>query len=106
MIGSLLDQATIDYLLVPSPRGKKYVYDVSLILRLGKSFLLQERSHLSQKGHLIKVAELMDLYLAEVASDIHLKPSKFAALVMMFPAPVRESHDRLYEAIALYFKVC
>ncbi|PRQ28592.1 putative SKP1/BTB/POZ domain, NPH3 domain-containing protein [Rosa chinensis] len=104
MIGSHLDQATIDYLLVPSPCGKKYVYDVNLILRLGKSFLLQEGVHLSRKSRFTKVAKLMDLYLAEVAPDFHLKPSKFAALVMMLPASVRESHDRLYEAIAVYFK--
>ncbi|XP_062013367.1 BTB/POZ domain-containing protein At3g22104-like [Rosa rugosa] len=104
MIGSQLDQATIDYLLVPSPCGKKYVYDVNLILRLGKSFLLQEGGHLSQKSHFTKVAKLMDLYLAEVAPDFHLKPSKFAALVMMLPASVRESHDRIYDAIAVYFK--
>ncbi|XP_050371256.1 BTB/POZ domain-containing protein At3g22104-like [Argentina anserina] len=104
MISSQLDEATIDYLLVPSPRGKKYVYDVNLILRLGESYLLQEGDNLPQMSHSTKVAELMDSYLAEVAPDFHLKPSKFAALVLLLPASVRESHDRLYEAIAVYFK--
>ncbi|KAL6198012.1 hypothetical protein ACLB2K_027804 [Fragaria x ananassa] len=104
MIGSQLDQATIDYLLVSPPRGKKYAYDVNLILRLGKSFLLQEGGHLTQESRFTKVAELMHLYLAEVAPDFHLRPSKFAALVKMLPASARESHDRLYEAIAVYFK--
>lgn len=105
MIGSQLDQATINYLLVPSPRGKKYVYDVNLALRFGKSFLVELRSHyLSQKSRLRKVAELMDSYLAEVAPDPHLNPSKFAALVLMLPDSARQSHDRLYQAIAVYFK--
>ncbi|KAL6282158.1 hypothetical protein ACE6H2_013087 [Prunus campanulata] len=103
MIGSQLDQATIDYVLVPSPRGKKYVYDVSLVLRFVKSFLLEKGCHFSQ-SRLKRVSKLMDSYLAEVAPDTYLNPSKFAALAMSLPDSARESHDRLYQAIGVYFK--
>ncbi|KAK8617442.1 hypothetical protein V6N13_080358 [Hibiscus sabdariffa] len=39
MIGSQIDQATLDDLLIPSPSGRSYRYDVNLVLRLLKAFL-------------------------------------------------------------------
>ena len=39
LIGSQLDQATIDHLLIPSPTEKKCIYDV-MVLKLVKSFLI------------------------------------------------------------------
>ncbi|KAK9936172.1 hypothetical protein M0R45_013029 [Rubus argutus] len=83
----------------PSPRGKKYVYDVNLALRFGKSFLVELRSLLIPEESLEKGRELMDSYLAEVAPDPHLNPSKFAALVLMLPDSARQSHDRLYQPL-------
>ncbi|KAL6990859.1 hypothetical protein U1Q18_008982 [Sarracenia purpurea var. burkii] len=102
LIGSKLDQATIDDLLVPSPRGKKYSYDVNLVLRLVKSFLAENQFLLHR---LKKVVPLMDLYLAEVAPDPHLKPSKFVALATALPDLARDSQDRIYLAIEMYLKV-
>ncbi|KAK7250924.1 hypothetical protein RIF29_33704 [Crotalaria pallida] len=52
----------------------------------------------------MKVAKLVDGYLAEIARDPNLPVSKFvhlAELVSSFPRP---SHDGLYRAIALYLK--
>lgn len=102
LIGSLLDQATLDDLLFASPRGKSYAYDVNLILRLQKQFLVQE-FFLMHK--LKKVAFLIDLYLAEVAPDPNLKPSKFLALATTLPDFARDSHDMIYEAMDVYLKV-
>ncbi|KAL3522104.1 hypothetical protein ACH5RR_014938 [Cinchona calisaya] len=104
LIGSLLDQAKLDDLLLPSPPGKSYAYDVNLILRLQKQFVIE-----SKKQFLIcrlkKVAALMDFYIAEVAPDPYLKPSKFVALATALPKFARDSHDMIYEAMDIYLKV-
>ncbi|KAK9031352.1 hypothetical protein V6N11_032735 [Hibiscus sabdariffa] len=104
LIGSQLDQATIDYLLVPSPHRRDYVYDVNLVLRLVKAFC-KEGSCFVSAMRLKKVASLIDSFLVEVAADSHLNPSKFAALVMVLPDGARESHDRLFQAIDIYLEV-
>lgn len=41
LMGSQLDQATIDYLLAPSPHRRAYLYDINLVLRLVQAFLLE-----------------------------------------------------------------
>lgn len=102
LIGSQLDQATLDHLLVPPPHKKNYMYDVNLVLRLVKAFLLEGWMNPSR---LKKVASLMDSYLKEVAPDLFLKPSKFAELVLILPDSARESSDRLYQAIDIYIQV-
>ena len=101
LIGSQLDQATLDNLLIPSPRGKDYIYNVNLVLRLLKSFLGGQFSSTQLK----KVAALMDLYIAEVAPDSSLKPTKFLALVITLPDSARESYDGIYRAMDIYLEV-
>lgn len=97
LIGSQLDQATIDHLLIPSPTEKKCIYDV-MVLKLVKSFLII-------KVALNKVGRLMDSFLAEVAPDSHMKLSKFLELAMILPNCASESHDRFYQAMDIYFEV-
>lgn len=90
LIGSRLDQAKIDDLLVRSPSGKKYAYDMNLILRLLKVFL----GEISKQFFLVRVkrvAGLIDSYLSEVAPDPYLKPSKFVALASALPDFARVS---------------
>ncbi|KAG2246985.1 hypothetical protein Bca52824_086613 [Brassica carinata] len=62
MIGHQLDQATLDNLLVPPPLKFSHLYHVNL-----------------------KVASLVDQYIAEVAPDPFLKPSKFLSLLTLIP---------------------
>ncbi|KAG8494427.1 hypothetical protein CXB51_011895 [Gossypium anomalum] len=81
LIGSQLDQATIDFLLVSPPQKKHYMYDMNLVL------------------------SLLDSYLVEVSADFYLTPSKFAALFLLLPDFARESHDRLFQAIDIYLQV-
>ncbi|CAK9161374.1 unnamed protein product [Ilex paraguariensis] len=102
MIGSQLDQATLDNLLVPSPVWTNYLYDVNLVLRFLKSFLGRGSVPLAQ---LKKVAGLMDLYIAEVAPDPRLRPSKFLALVMALPDSAGDSSDGIYRAMDMYLEV-
>ncbi|PON64826.1 NPH3 domain containing protein [Trema orientale] len=104
LISSQLDRATIDYLLVPSLREKSYTYDVNMVLKFVKAFLLEDGIRLVP-SRLNKVGTLMDLYLVEVAPDCHLKLSKFSELAMILPDCARESHDKLYQAMDMYFQV-
>lgn len=104
MIGTQLDQATLDNLLIPSPSGSKYLYDVNLVLRFLKSFI-GKGSCCLPLTRLRKVACLMDLYIAEVAPDPCLKPSKFLSLIKALPDSARTSYDAIYQAIDIYFKV-
>lgn len=104
MIGSQLDQATLDDLLVPSPVGTSCLYDVNLVLRFLKSFLGKGVCCVPL-GRLRKAAALMDLFLAEVAPDPHLKPFKFLALIIALPDSARDSCDGVYYAVNLYFEV-
>ncbi|CAL1404092.1 unnamed protein product [Linum trigynum] len=46
----------------------------------------------------------MDVYLAEVASDVNLKPGKIRSLAEALPESSRSFHDGLYRALDIYFK--
>ncbi|KAF7805836.1 BTB/POZ domain-containing protein [Senna tora] len=106
MIGGHLDQATLDNLLVPSPYGISYLYDVNLILRFLKSFLRRGNCLVGPgPSRMRKVGSLMDLYIAEIAPDPCLKPSKFLALVTALPDSARDSYDELYHAVDMYLEV-
>ncbi|KAJ4851259.1 hypothetical protein Tsubulata_019946 [Turnera subulata] len=104
MIGSQMDQSTLDNLLIPSPQGTNYLYNVNLILRLLKAFLCEGICQISTP-RLRKVARLMDLYIAEVAPDPCLRTSKFLALAMALPDSARDSYDGLYRAMDMYLEV-
>ncbi|KAI4299245.1 hypothetical protein L6164_032722 [Bauhinia variegata] len=104
LLGSLLDQVTVDYLILPSPQGRGHAYDVDLALRLAQIFVLEGSFRVSF-NRLKRVAKLMDSFLLEVAPDPHLTPSEFAALITVLPDTARESHDHLYLAMDLYLKV-
>lgn len=104
MIGARLDQGSLDNLLLPSPSGMNYLYDVNLVLRFVKAFLLQKTNRTSPMP-LRRVARLMDLYMAEVAPDPCLKPSKFLALAKALPDYARSSHDDMYRAMDMFIEV-
>ncbi|XVF66938.1 hypothetical protein PTKIN_Ptkin10aG0080200 [Pterospermum kingtungense] len=104
MIGSKMDQATLDNLLIPSPYGKTYLYDVNLVLRFLKAFLHEGGWRLTLM-RIKKVAGLIDLYMAEVAPDPCLNSSKFLALVEALPDTARDSWDELYHAMDIYLEV-
>ncbi|XP_030544417.1 BTB/POZ domain-containing protein At3g22104 isoform X2 [Rhodamnia argentea] len=104
MIASQIDQATLDNLLVPSPQGTNSLYDTNLVVRLVKAFLKEGTSGVPEV-QLKKVANLMDLYIAEVAPDPYLKPSKFLALATVLPDSARDSFDCMYHAVDMYMEV-
>lgn len=100
MIGLRLDQATLDNLLIPAPIGLGYLYDVDLVLRFLKTFISQ-----ASFAALKRVANVVDLYMSEVAPDPRLKPTKFIDLAKALPDSARDSSDMMYSAVDMYLQV-
>lgn len=125
-IGSLLDIATLDDLLIPSFRhAGDTLFDVDTVHRILVNFAQQDESDDDdddddQDGSgfgsdgldspsetaLFKVSKLVDNYLAEIAPDANLKLSRFIAVAECLPAHARTVHDGLYRSIDVYLKVC
>lgn len=119
-IGSQLDFATLDDLLIPSfLHTGDTLFDVDIIHRILVNFLQQDDNEDQMDSHsayesdgvaspsqtaIIKVAKLVDGYLAEIAPDANLKLSKFIALAEILPDYARVVDDGLYRAIDIYLK--
>ncbi|KAI3806152.1 hypothetical protein L1987_22045 [Smallanthus sonchifolius] len=123
-IGSQLDIATLDDLLIPSFRhDSDTLFDVDTVHRILVNFSQQDDSgdgdddddedgsvfesdclDSPSETALFKVSKLVDNYLAEIAPDGNLKLSKFIAVAESLPAHARTVHDGLYRAIDVYLK--
>ncbi|XP_076928383.1 BTB/POZ domain-containing protein At5g48800-like [Bidens hawaiensis] len=124
-IGSQLDTATLDDLLIPSFRhDSDTLFDVDTVHRILVNFSQQDDSgddgdddddpdgsvfesdglDSPSETVLFKVSKLVDNYLAEIAPDANLKLSKFIGVVESLPAHARTVHDGLYRAIDVYLK--
>ncbi|KAH6758769.1 Phototropic-responsive NPH3 family protein [Perilla frutescens var. frutescens] len=99
-----LDQASWRELLIPCfTNSCSTSLDFELVLRLVKTFVSVEEVARSG-GALMKVAKLVDSYLAEVAVDSHLTLSQFFALASSLPSHARAADDGIYRAIDIYLK--
>ncbi|KAI3450868.1 hypothetical protein Pfo_007533 [Paulownia fortunei] len=119
-IGSQLDIATLDDLLIPSFRhAGDTLFDVDTVHRILVNFSQQDDSEEDMdegslfesdspsspsQTALFKVSKLVDNYLAEIAPDANLKLNKFIAVAETLPAHARTIHDGLYRAIDVYLK--
>lgn len=119
-IGLQLDFAILDDLLIPSfLHTGDTLFDVDIVHRILVNFLQQDdnQDHMdSHSGYesdglsspsqtaIIKVAKLIDGYLAEIAPDTNLKLSKFIAIAELLPDYARVVDDGLYRAIDIYLK--
>lgn len=116
-IGVQLEQAMLDELLVPNySHVEETLYDIDLVQRVLDHYLLLEQNippESDEEGLLLgspslcpimMVAKLLDAYLAEIAPDVNLKPSKFQALAEALPDYSRLVDDGLYRAIDVYLK--
>ncbi|WOG95028.1 hypothetical protein DCAR_0314330 [Daucus carota subsp. sativus] len=119
-IGSQLDIATLDDLLIPSfHHSSDTLFDVDTVHRILVSFSQQDDSEDDMEdGSLfesdgpdspsqtafVKVSKLVDNYLSEIAPDANLKLNKFIAIAETLPAHARTVHDGLYRAIDVYLK--
>ncbi|OVA01605.1 BTB/POZ-like [Macleaya cordata] len=119
-IASQLEMATLDDLLIPSFRHPgDTLFDVDTVHRILVNFSQQDdseddmeyasaydsdSSHSPCQSVLLKVAKLVDNYLAEIAADANLKFTKFMAIAETLPEHARTIHDGLYRAIDIYLK--
>ncbi|KAG4188918.1 hypothetical protein ERO13_A08G194400v2 [Gossypium hirsutum] len=120
-IGSMLDIATLDDILIPSFRhsGDGTLFDVDTVQRILVNFSQQDDSEGDMDDEsvfesdsprspsqtaLFKVAILVDNYLAEIAPDANLKLPKFLGIAETLPEHARTIHDGLYRAIDIYLK--
>jgi hypothetical protein len=102
-----LDQASLKELMIPSfSHTCGTLLDVELIIRLVKRFLSLDHDGSKNGAALVKVAKLVDCYLAEVGLDANLSLSQFSALAGALPSHARATDDGLYRAIDTYLKVC
>ncbi|XP_051119182.1 root phototropism protein 3 [Andrographis paniculata] len=98
-----LDQASLKELMIPSfSHTATTLLDVKLVLRLVKGFISTEVA--KSGAAVMKVAKLMDSYLAEAAVDSCLTLAEFLELACALPSHSRPMDDGLYRAIDTYLK--
>ncbi|XP_050213172.1 BTB/POZ domain-containing protein At3g44820 [Mercurialis annua] len=115
-IGMQLEMATLDGLLIPTYSDSDTLYDTDCMERIIDHFMTSESRITSfsppsldletspSSEPLRKVAKVVDNYMAEVASDVNLKPRKIRSLAEALPDSSRPLHDGLYRALDIYFK--
>lgn len=102
-----LDQASLKELMIPSfSHTCGTLYDVELVIRLVKRFVSLDHEGVKTSVALVKVAKLVDCYLAEAALDANLNLSQFVSLASALPSHARATDDGLYRAVDTYLKVC
>ncbi|KAL7615785.1 hypothetical protein Lser_V15G02397 [Lactuca serriola] len=117
-IGMQLELATLDALLIPTYSNSDTLYNSDCVEKIINHFLNSEKTATpfsppsiasevtpsSSSLPLKKVSKLVDNYMAEVASDVNLKPEKIRSLAEALPESSRSLNDGLYRALDLYFK--
>ncbi|XP_024982520.1 BTB/POZ domain-containing protein At5g17580 [Cynara cardunculus var. scolymus] len=103
-IGRQLDLATVNDLLIPSQGySKEEKYDTGCFRRILKHFYSNFTDH--DQSRLVIVADLVEDFLGEVASDVDLKKDSFISLAEMSNAVsggIERSSDGIYKAIDIY----
>ncbi|CAF2055677.1 hypothetical protein Bca4012_098234 [Brassica carinata] len=100
-----LDQASLKELMIPSfSHTCGTLLDVELVTRLVKKFAGLDSEGVKSGASLVKVAKLVDSYLAEVAVDGDLSLVEFVSLAEALPNHARGTEDGLYRAIDTYLK--
>ncbi|KAI4329296.1 hypothetical protein L6164_021579 [Bauhinia variegata] len=100
-----LDQASLKELMIPSfSHTCGTLLDVELVSRLVKKFVTLDSKGAKTGAALVKVAKLVDCYLAEAAVDANLTLSEFVALAGALPNHARAIDDGLYRAVDTYLK--
>ncbi|RDX89447.1 BTB/POZ domain-containing protein, partial [Mucuna pruriens] len=122
-VGAQLDQAVLVDLLIPNMGySVDTLYDIDCIQRILDHFMsiyqpasvaassckIEEAPLIAAADALTPmtmVANLIDGYLAEMASDTNLNLTKFQALAVAIPDYSRPLDDGIYHAIDVYLKV-
>ncbi|CAN8268993.1 unnamed protein product [Cochlearia groenlandica] len=113
VIGEILDEATLDDLLIPIRGDKrdKGFYDVDLVIRLVKVFVKsckreeEEDQEEDKSLRMRSVGTLIDKYLREISPDKNLKVFKFLEVAeSLQDSSARDCFDGLYKAIDIYLE--
>lgn len=104
LIGGMLEQATLDDLLV-SGHDMGIYYDVNLVIRLVRQFVDTNSSDGMSLQKMKRVGILIDNYLKEISPDQNLKISKFLGVAECLPDSARDCFDGVYRAIDIYLEV-
>ncbi|KAL5975241.1 hypothetical protein ACLOJK_031920 [Asimina triloba] len=103
-VASQLDQAMLQELLMPAfSHTCGTLLDVDLVHRLVRMFVELDES-VKSGAAIVKVARLVDGYLAEAALDANMTLSQFIALGQALPSYARATDDGLYRAIDTFLK--
>ncbi|XP_010254275.1 PREDICTED: coleoptile phototropism protein 1-like [Nelumbo nucifera] len=103
-ISCQLDQASLKELMIPAfSHTCGTLLDVELVLRLVRLFVNLDEAAKSGAA-LVKVAKLVDSYLAEAAVDANLTLPEFTALAGALPSHARAMDDGLYRAVDTYLR--
>ncbi|KAL5998396.1 hypothetical protein ACLOJK_009336 [Asimina triloba] len=119
-IGEELDEVALEDILIPNLGcAVETLYDIDCFQRILNHFMLANDSAPGSSPSIIddgplmesssltpmtRVSQLVDGYLAEVASDVNLKSQKFLDVAAMVPDYARPLDDGLYRAIDIYLK--
>ncbi|KAG6735508.1 hypothetical protein POTOM_061887 [Populus tomentosa] len=114
-VGTQLDQASLQDLLIPnSGYSVETLYDIDCVQRILDHFMLiyrddptsnyvEHEGQITESSHslipITMVANLIDSYLAEVASDVNLKLAKFQSLAAAVPDYARPIDDGFTEQL-------
>ncbi|KAK8527006.1 hypothetical protein V6N12_054234 [Hibiscus sabdariffa] len=101
-IASMLEQCSVQDLLVQNNGDKDTTYDVEIVTRLVQAYVVLSMKN--SGARLCNVGRLVDGYLAMVARDVDLAVDDFKSLVDALPANARSCDNSLYRAIDMYLK--
>ncbi|CAH8384086.1 unnamed protein product [Eruca vesicaria subsp. sativa] len=100
-----LEQASLTELMIPSfSHTCGALFDVELVTRVVTNFARLYHEGFKSGASLVKVAKLVDSYLAEAAIDNNLSLIEFISLVKALPSHSRVTEDGLYHAMDTYLK--
>lgn len=118
--GLQLEEATVGDLLIRAPDSETIMFDIDLVQDLVEQFMLHQKNGQSNypadnrfqdirpvfapDRSKVKVARIIDGYLAEVAKDPNLPLLKFVNVAELVSGFSRPSHDGIYRAIDMYLK--
>ncbi|XP_054817551.1 BTB/POZ domain-containing protein NPY1 isoform X2 [Prosopis cineraria] len=115
-----LHEASVKDLLIPARPPQTTIYDVQLVQCLLNRCMNEKGSSCNvevagkkDKGNdkaifahmfFVKIGQLVDNFLVEIAHDPNLSLSRFVDLSQTVPVFARPNHDGLYRAIDIYLK--
>ncbi|XP_076889254.1 BTB/POZ domain-containing protein At5g03250-like [Bidens hawaiensis] len=120
-VGAQLDSAHLDDILIPNQgfNSVDTLYDIDCFQRILDYFMTVESASLHNSPCIVEegvedgpqtlssitsVANLVDLFLADVAADVNLELLKFQSIAVGVPDYARPQSDGIYRAIDIFLK--